>query len=177
MMDSYGIEELAHLKYHLMICGGCESLNLKYAILLGRFGRRAMASIGFTGTQQGMTEEQKKSLRALLDGGAGELHHGDCIGADAEAHDIADECGYATILHPPTNYSKRAWREVPKHMARPEKAYFDRNKDIVLETAALIAAPAEPEEQLRPDSGPTVRFKKKQGKPVFVILPDGTVKR
>jgi hypothetical protein len=136
-----------------------------------------MASIGFTGTQQGMTEEQKKSLRALLDGGVGELHHGDCIGADAEAHDIADECGYAIILHPPANYSKRAWREVPKHMARPEKAYLDRNKDIVLETTALIAAPAEPEEQLRSGTWSTVRFAKKQGKPVFVILPDGTVKR
>jgi hypothetical protein len=36
-----------------------------------------MASIEFTGTQQGMTEEQKKSLRDLLDGGTGELHHGD----------------------------------------------------------------------------------------------------
>jgi bifunctional non-homologous end joining protein LigD len=37
--------------------------------------------------------------------------------------------------------------------------------------------PAEPEEQLRSGTWSTVRFAKKQGKPVFVILPDGTVKR
>jgi hypothetical protein len=136
-----------------------------------------MPSIGFTGTQKGMTEAQKKTLRGLLDGGAGELHHGDCIGADAEAHDIADECGYAIILHPPTNYSKRAWCEAPKHMMRPEKPYLDRNRDIVRETASLIAAPAEPEEQLRSGTWSTVRFARKAGKPVFVILPDGTVQR
>jgi hypothetical protein len=136
-----------------------------------------MASIGFTGTQLGMTDAQKASLRRLLDGGGGELHHGDCIGADAEAHDIADECGYAIIIHPPSNHSKRAWREVPRHMMRPEKPYLDRNRDIVHATTSLIAAPAEPEEQARSGTWSTIRFAKKQGKLVFVILPDGTVQR
>jgi hypothetical protein len=136
-----------------------------------------MTSIGFTGARQGMTEAQKSALGDLLDGGAGEFHHGDCIGADSQAHDIADECGYSIILHPPTNSSQRAWREVPKHMERPEKPYLDRNKDIVRETASLIAAPAEPEEQLRSGTWSTVRFARKQGKPVFVILPDGSVIR
>jgi hypothetical protein len=50
---------------------------------------RWMTSIGFTGTRQGMTAEQKSALRNLLDGGAGDFHHGDCIGADSEAHGIA----------------------------------------------------------------------------------------
>ena len=99
-----------------------------------------MISFGFTGTRQGMTAEQKSALRNFLDGGVGEFHHGDCIGADSEAHDIADECGYGIILHPPTNYSERAWREVPRHMMRPERPYLDRNKDIVRETTWLIAA-------------------------------------
>jgi hypothetical protein len=100
-----------------------------------------MISFGFTGTRQGMTGEQKSALRTFLDGSAGEFHHGDCIGADSEAHDIADEFGYGIILHPPTNYSERAWRQVPRHMMRPERQYLDRNKDIVRETASLIAAP------------------------------------
>jgi hypothetical protein len=66
------------------------------------------------------------------------------------------KCSYGIILHPPTNYSERAWREVPRHMMRPERPYLDRNRNIVRETASLIAAPAEPEEQLRSGTWSTV---------------------
>jgi hypothetical protein len=134
-----------------------------------------MTRIGFTGTQHGMTDAQKSALRDLLDGGAGEFHHGDCIGADSEAHDIAAQCGYTIVLHPPTNPAKRAWRDAP--LKRDEKPYLTRNKDIVTETASLIAAPADPEEQLRSGTWSTVRFARQRRKPVFLILPDGTVKR
>jgi hypothetical protein len=136
-----------------------------------------MTNIGFTGTRQGMTEAQRSALRGLLDGGAGEFHHGDCIGADSQAHDIASKCGYRIVLHPPTNPSERAWREAPGQRKRPEKPYLDRNKDIVRETVSLIAAPAEPEEQLLSGAWSTVRFARKMGRPVFLILPDGSVIR
>jgi hypothetical protein len=85
--------------------------------------------------------EQKSALRNLLDGGAGEFHRGDCIGADSEAHDIADECGYGIILPPPTNHSEREWREVPRHMKRPEKPYLDRNQGWSREFHEPIALP------------------------------------
>ena len=71
----------------------------------------------------------------------------------------------------------RAWREVPQQMMRRERPYLDRNKDMVRETAWLIAAPAEPEEQLRSGTWSTIRFARKLGKPVFLIFPDGTVNR
>jgi hypothetical protein len=103
-----------------------------------------MTKIGFTGTQDGMTLTQKSTLRDLLDGGSGEFHHGDCIGADSEAHDIAILCGYTVVLHPPRNPAKRAWHDVPQHLMRAKKAYLARNKDIVTETASLIAARADP---------------------------------
>jgi hypothetical protein len=48
---------------------------------------------------------------------------------------------------------------------------------IPWKTASLIAAPAEPEEQLLSGTWSTVRFARKLGKPVFLILPDGTVNR
>lgn len=131
--------------------------------------------IGFTGTQLGMTDAQKASLRGFLRGPSGEFHHGDCIGADSEAHDIAEECGYGIILHPPTNYSKRAWREVPHFMMRREKPYLDRNKDIVNETRVLIAAPAEPDEQPRGGTWSTIRYGIKQGRTVIIILPSGEI--
>jgi hypothetical protein len=132
---------------------------------------------GFTGTQIGMTDAQKGALREYLDGGSGEFHHGDCIGSDSEAHDIADECGYGIILHPPTNYSKRAWRDVPMHMMRPERPYLTQNKDIVNDTVALIATPADAEEQVRSGTWSTVRYARRMGKTVVLILPDGTVRQ
>ena len=43
--------------------------------------------IGFTGTQKGMTHHQLiKLLDELCSYSNIELHHGDCIGADAQAH-------------------------------------------------------------------------------------------
>jgi hypothetical protein len=132
---------------------------------------------GFTGTRQGMTEAQKAALRSFLQGGSGELHHGDCIGADAEAHGIAMDCGYLPIIHPPSDYSHRAWCEAPRHLMKTEKTHFARNRDIVDETTCLIATPAQPEEQPRGGTWYTIRYARKRGKPTVLILPDGTIQQ
>lgn len=134
-------------------------------------------NFGFTGTRHGMTDAQKVALRKFLDGGAGHFHHGDCIGADSDAHDIADKCGYAIILHPPSDYRLRAWRKVPPHMMKPEQSYMARNRRIVDDTVALIAAPAEMEEQPRGGTWSTVRFARKQGKSVVLIFPNGSIRQ
>jgi hypothetical protein len=76
-------------------------------------------------------------------------------------------------IHPPDNDRERAWKTSPD--IRAPKAYLTRNKDIVRETDILIAAPAETEEQIRFGTWSTVQYARKLGKPVFVILPDGTV--
>jgi hypothetical protein len=132
---------------------------------------------GFTGTRLGMTQAQKATLHDFLSHGSGEFHHGDCIGADSEAHDIAAECGYRIVLHPPSEPALRAWRVVPDHMMRPKRPYLDRNRDIVRDTDSLIATPAEAEEQKRSGTWSTVRFARKQGKLVVLILPDGTIQQ
>lgn len=132
---------------------------------------------GFTGTSLGITGPQIQSLRSFLTGGSGEFHHGDCVGADATAHKVAVECGYCPILHPPTNYSKRAWCEVAGHLMRQEKPYLTRNRDIVDETIALIATPAEFEEQPRGGTWYTVRYARKQNRPIVMIYPDGLIKQ
>lgn len=136
-----------------------------------------MSRLGYSGTSKGMTAEQKAALREILNEADGELHHGDCIGGDAEAHEIALDCGLLPILHPPTNTSKRAWCESPAHLIRPERPYLTRNRDIVDETIALIAAPAEFDEQPRGGTWYTVRYARKRGRPIALILPDGIVRR
>jgi hypothetical protein len=76
--------------------------------------------IGFTGSRNGMSHEQRVSLRAILTfvqhllsspDGAIEFHHGDCVGADSGAHDIAMEAGCYIVIHPPSNDKLRAYCE------------------------------------------------------------------
>jgi len=136
--------------------------------------------IGYTGTQKGMTEQQKNILRKML----GEIygndfyqfpmifHHGDCIGGDEEACEIALEIGFELHCHPPINPNKRAFVE-SKYM-EDERPYLDRNHDIVNACHTIFAAPFEKEEMLRSGTWATIRYAKKRNKRLFIIYPDGT---
>lgn len=131
--------------------------------------------IGFTGTQRGMTYEQGDAVRIILKlNNCAAFHHGDCVGADAQAHDIARRFGCRVILHPPVNDAKRAFRHGDE--ARPQKDYLDRNKDIVNETELLIATPGEDDEQLRSGTWSTVRYARKLKRRIIIVFPDGGVK-
>lgn len=132
---------------------------------------------GFTGTQRGMTQEQKETLRGILAGRDGEFHHGDCIGADAEAHDIAVEVGLQPIIHPPDNPTKRAFKQARPRITfvRQAKPYLERNHDIVDETIELIATPGEGTPQLRSGTWATIRYARKLKRMVTIIYPDGSV--
>ena len=128
---------------------------------------------GFTGTQLGMTAAQKRIVETFLRNSRGEFQHGDCIGADEEAHEIALGFGFLIILHPPTNRTKRAFCDAAiERMAKP---YLSRNKDIVLETDQLIAAPGEEEEHIRSGTWSTVRFARSLKRTINIVLPDGRV--
>jgi len=102
-------------------------------------------------------------------------HHGDCIGADAQAHDIAVSLGCKVIIHPPDNARQRAFKS-GAHIRAP-KPYLVRNKHIVRETELLIAMPSEFSEQHRSGTWSTVRYARRVGRAVRVILPDGTIER
>lgn len=67
--------------------------------------------VAFTGTQQGMTESQKKQFSNLIIELKPKVFiHGDCIGSDSEAHDITKELIDKIILctRPCTISKKRA---------------------------------------------------------------------
>lgn len=133
--------------------------------------------VGFTGTQLGMQSLQLRALRVVLKELNGSfLHHGDCMGADAESHDMAVGLGYRICIHPPTSSLKRAFMRAGKvDVVYPEKDYLDRNKDIVNATGCLIAAPSTMIEKTRSGTWSTVRYARKLGKHVFLIFSNGSV--
>lgn len=135
-------------------------------------------AIGFTGTQQGMTQRQKDALHVWLRElrvPHVEFHHGDCIGADKEADGIAHSLGYTIAIHPPILTHKRAWCDAPPDRVNVKmfiaKEYIARNHDIVDACEVLIACPATVGETIRSGTWATVRYARKIGKRVIVIEP------
>jgi len=141
--------------------------------------------IGFTGTQSGMTLEQKKTVQRILLSFVedenifiSEVHHGDCIGADENFHKIIKAydhfLGIAIHIHPPIKAIKRAFCDGT--VLHKEKSYLVRNHDIVDACNVMIATPGEREEQLRSGTWSTIRYAKKCDKALHIIYPDGIIR-
>jgi hypothetical protein len=130
--------------------------------------------VGFTGTRKKMTLAQRWTFLDLLRISTGELHHGDCIGADAGAHSLAVDLGWRIVIHLPADPTMRAWCR-PCSVMLPPKPYLDRNRDIVLATEVLIEAPTEYVEQVRSGTWSTVRLAAKLGRPFWIINPDDSL--
>jgi len=140
-----------------------------------------MYKVGFTGTQKGMTDSQKLIFDAViieLDSiGFAEFHHGDCVGADKDAHDsvlaLAKylDSPVKTVLHPPKKKAKRAFCSADE--SRKPLSYLARNQEIVNSVDIIVATPAEKKEIVRSGTWATIRRARKQDKPVLIINPDG----
>ena len=130
--------------------------------------------VGFTGTQDGMTAPQREGFWSVLgDLQPEEFHHGLCIGSDEEAHGLVQQVpGCETHGRPPLNISKMAKCECDVMYA--PKDYLRRNRDIVDATDRLVATPKGPEE-LRSETWSTIRYAKRLGRPVTIIMPDGVI--
>lgn len=125
---------------------------------------------GFTGTQQNMTLAQYGVVRDVLTNGA--LHHGDCIGSDALAHQIGRLNGLWIVGHPPDNDTKRAFCDFDE--VRNPLPYIKRDHEIVDESELLIATPGQFIEQLRSGTWATIRYARKIDRPRLIVYPDGT---
>jgi hypothetical protein len=139
-----------------------------------------MIHIGFTGTRHGMTDAQQQALYEALwpytqeEGWGGwAFHHGDCQGADAQAHRIAWlTLGAIVHVHPPDKGALRAYCVGPSRVIRyPQLPYLLRNWAIVEACTLLIAAPQEAQETQRSGTWTTVRYAQKVGIPVMILLP------
>lgn len=144
-----------------------------------------MRKVGFTGTQSGMSAAQKRRLSAFLSSCKSqsvdrrvEFHHGDCVGADEEAHAIALTAGCYIVIHPPVKEEKRAHCERAPKTPRedrmrvsvlPPVEYLARNVDIVLATEYLIAAPRTNSEVIRSGTWATIRAAERMKRPCEVM--------
>jgi hypothetical protein len=127
--------------------------------------------IGFTGTRHGMTSNQKRIVAHLLRKlQPFEVHHGDCIGADAEFHDLAKSVGLI-IVHPPNFATNRAFCKAAL-ISKP-KHYLVRNRDIVDSSDCIIATPASSVEEVRGGTWYTIRYARKMKKSVLIVFPNG----
>jgi len=134
-----------------------------------------MRHFGFTGTQAGMTPAQKETLKTFLiekARGGVVFHHGDCLGADTEAADIADGEKMLIIKHPPLDQSKQAFN--PHFLQEmPPLPYLESNRAIVDACELLIAAPKSDREETRSGTWATVRYAVIKGISVYILMQKG----
>jgi len=122
-----------------------------------------MLHVGFTGTRSQLTKRQfawletemhlidltvemtqpEKDKKRVPVSELVTLHHGDCVGADATAHAIAQIMGWNIELHPPTNESMRAFSKGASKTHRPMK-YLARDRIIARRSSLLLAVPGTP---------------------------------
>lgn len=144
--------------------------------------------IAVTGTQEGMTRGQEWTLIGLwlplaqnpLDHLVVKLHHGDCVGVDSEANEIARELGFKTEAWPYEREDrinkKRAFSQVDV-CNLPTADPMERNYKIALAGKdGLYALPKEMDEVVRSGTWSTVRRARKLERKIWIIRPDGSVK-
>ncbi len=134
-----------------------------------------MSIVGFTGTRHGMTGYQCDVVRALLiEHGATVLHHGDCLGSDAQADSIGRELELRIAVHPPINDIMQAFCARPGDLVLLPQPYLVRDCEIVDACTLLIAASSTAQEQQRSGTWATVRYARSVGRRRVVVLPNGS---
>lgn len=144
------------------------------------FTRPDPLNLGFTGTQVGATVKQLRTLFWLLTEDVLRLpdrfHLGDCIGADEQAAHLAHALGIDCVGHPPSDGGRQAHFE--RYLVSYEPLpYLARNRELVDVCDALIACSRTMKEELRSGTWATVRYALKKRKPVWLIVPNGVLRR
>jgi hypothetical protein len=118
--------------------------------------------IGFTGTREGMSQHQiEQFVLKMIELDPAEFHHGDCVGADAEAHDLVREFlpHVWIVIYPPKSDYQRAFKTGDE--TKEPEAYLARDKKIVEATDFLIGAPKSNDEIIRSGTWATIRHARK----------------
>ena len=137
--------------------------------------------VGFTGTRIGLSSTQRHSLRTVLaelkNDGAIWFHHGDCVGADEEAHQVAKALGYKTHAHPPDVMAYAAVT-LDADITEEPAPYMVRNQAIVDVCDILVACPKQESDHTmttRSGTWTTVRKAIRRGLPFVICYSDGVI--
>lgn len=138
--------------------------------------------IGFTGTRNGMTKEQRTVVEKFVDDmPVTALHHGACVGSDEQMHRIV--IGFKPdvkiTVHPgpdPKSSLVAKWclEEWDTHVL-PGKAHLRRNRDIVDAVEVMVATPPTMTNPGRGGTWWTIKEARRLGRAILVVLPDGSL--
>lgn len=132
-----------------------------------------MGTVGFTGTREGATKAQERAIERILRLMEPKTaHHGDCIGADAQFHEIAARLGCEMHVHPCDITEMRAGKTGVMYPVLPP---LTRNKDIVDASEFVISCPYSKPMVRKGGTYRTTQYARAIGKTIFVIYPDGTM--
>ena len=146
--------------------------------------------IGFTGTRDGLTYEQRERLiKFMKDKGYFARRniifiHGGCVGADERFHSIVmdykkdDAKVFVRYGHASdgTGYYQMPGDRDPSVTNFASKPYLWRNRDIVADCDLLIACPGEEQEKQRSGTWSTIRLAAHQHKPFCIVTPHGVTR-
>lgn len=132
--------------------------------------------LAFTGTRKGMTPRQHSIVKQILEEfEPTEVHHGGCIGADTEFHELCSHLEVPYIHVWPSNLPSMqgvigSHFNVIVHYHPPQPP-LDRNWDIVREADLVVACPESAVESIRSGTWATVRYADQLDKQIKVIKP------
>ena len=136
--------------------------------------------IGITGTRSGMNDEQIESfcerMKTMYDISCErarnislEFHHGDCVGVDVQAAEVARVMGIHTVCHPPVDERLRAHHN--SDVILEQKTHFARNRDIVDSVQLLLVIPFQTSHSSTGGTWYTHDYAVKKGVPVEILWP------
>lgn len=141
--------------------------------------------LGFSGTRYGMTLLQRRAVYRVFrwyrdNRNAITVHHGSCVGADAEAHDIARMLGLAVALHPGVSADGSSPLRAECAMLEGERVWMPRdfrtrNAAIAACTGVLVAAAGDDTEDR--GTAHAISCAVKLERPVVVASADGCLQR
>jgi hypothetical protein len=128
-----------------------------------------------TGTRDGANSEALEVFQAYLQDCSDpieEAHHGDCLGADTQFHQIMTQLGVPVHIHPCNIKSQRS--HCQGYKVYPVTPPLVRNRNMVDLCDYLVAFPSTDTEIVRSGTWATVRYARRQGRSGTIFWPDGT---